>query len=84
MEFPPLRKPAGATCHATYSGQGGLVFCLNEDRFICDYCLPFGEVYYCRHPRCVEIAARSEVQKNQLAREEQQANQELKDGSDPQ
>ena len=46
------RNPDIATCSALRSGRGDLVFCLNEERALCDYCLPFGESYFCRHPQC--------------------------------
>jgi hypothetical protein len=64
MSFPPSRNPDVETCRASYSGQGGLVFCLTEERLLCDYCLPFGETYYCRHPQCMEIASRTDAQKS--------------------
>ncbi len=54
-----FRNPDIATCRAAPSGHGGLIYCLNEERFLCDYCLPFGEAYYCRHPKCQEIARQS-------------------------
>lgn len=58
-------NPDVSKCRASPSGQGGLVFCLNEERFLCDYCLPFGEAYYCRHPECKEIVVRTEALKKQ-------------------
>ncbi len=59
-----FRNPDIAKCRASHSGEGGLIFCLNEDdRFLCDYCLPFGETYYCRHPKCHEIAERTDPRK---------------------
>jgi hypothetical protein len=57
------RNPDIATCRALRSGQGDLFFCLNEERGICDHCLPFGESYFCRHPQRLEIAASTEPQK---------------------
>ena len=58
----PSRNPDLATCRAMSSGEGDLLFCLNDERAFCDYCLPFGESYFCRHPQCRDIATRTEAQ----------------------
>jgi len=58
-----LRCPDISTCRASHSGAGNLVYCLNDDRIMCDYSLPYGGAFFCRHPQCVHIAARSEAEK---------------------
>ncbi len=48
-------------CNASRSGAGDLVYCLNEARVCCDYCLSFGEAYFCLHPEKLDIASRSRL-----------------------
>ncbi len=66
--IPPSRNPDIETCTASHSGEGELVLCQNEkQRYLCDYCLPFGETFYCRHSQSLQIAARTQAGKNRLA-----------------
>lgn len=66
------RNPDISQCRAMRSGQSDLMFCLNEDRVFCDYCLPFGESFFCRHPQGRSIAARSEAQNKEAQNKEAQ------------
>jgi hypothetical protein len=75
MIYLSSRNPDISKCRASHSGEGGLIFCLNEERYLCDYCLPFGEAYYCRHPKCHEIAEHTTE-----SREKQQTVQMLPTG----
>jgi len=58
----PLEKsPDIATCRASRCGVNDLIFCLNEQRVVCDHALSFGDKYFCRHPQNIEIAVRSQT-----------------------
>lgn len=57
----PARHPDLLRCQASRSGAGDLVYCLNEERVCCDYCLSFGEAYFCLHPEKFDIVLRSRL-----------------------
>lgn len=46
-------------CVARHAGAGNLIYCVTEHGAHCDHALPFGEVFFCRHPEAAEIAART-------------------------
>lgn len=56
---PPARCPDISSCCATQLHGSELVLCLNDNRLICDYPLPYGDKFFCLHPQCLEIAGRS-------------------------
>ena len=59
-KFPTTISPA---CRAKVMAAPDLMDCLTQPTFYCEYKLHFGSGCFCRHPKRMEIAGRTEAEK---------------------